>query len=246
LAYQISQNIFKLIFKVNTEKLVEYIEERCEIDQEYIDFVNEYMDENDGRYPFNEVMQNDSFKESRTNALYLQIAKSYPRYVELLEEKGFIDFPQMQIKTLDYLSRNPETVYKNILVDEFQDTDPVQMKIFEILMKHADSFTVVGDIDQSIYGFRGANKNYFEYLYNNYDDKVFKINLNINYRSTNQIIGLSEDYIKPQRAIGAKQDEAIGARDLDRNTYFLVNESSESEAKNIFEMIRYLHDTGRI
>jgi|GEM_PF-3025165 len=233
-------------FKVNTEKLVEYIEERCEIDQEYIDFVNEYMDENDGRYPFNEVMQNDSFKESRTNALYLQIAKSYPRYVELLEEKGFIDFPQMQIKTLDYLSRNPETVYKNILVDEFQDTDPVQMKIFEILMKHADSFTVVGDIDQSIYGFRGANKNYFEYLYNNYDDKVFKINLNINYRSTNQIIGLSEDYIKPQRAIGAKQDEAIGARDLDRNTYFLVNESSESEAKNIFEMIRYLHDTGRI
>ena len=233
-------------FKVDTDKLVKYIEERCEIKQDYIDFVNNYMDENDGKYPFGEIMQNNSFKESRNNALYLQIAKSYPRYVELLEEKGFIDFAQMQIKTLDYLIKNPETNYKSILVDEFQDTDPVQMKIFEILMKNADSFTVVGDIDQSIYGFRGANKNYFEYLYNNYDDNVYKINLNINYRSTNQIINLSEDYIKPQRAIGAKQDEAVGARDLDKNNYFLVNQSSESEARDIFEMIKYLYDTGKI
>lgn len=233
-------------FKVDTDKLVKYIEERCEIGQDYIDFVKEYMEKNDRKYPFSEVMRNDSFKQSRDNALYLQIAKSYPRYVELLEEKGFIDFAQMQIKTLEYLSENPETHYKNILVDEFQDTDPVQMKIFEILMKHADSFTVVGDIDQSIYGFRGANKNYFEYLYNNYDDNVYKVNLNINYRSTNQIISLSEDYIMPQRAIGAKQDAAIGARDLDRNTYFLVNESSESEAENIFELIRYMYDNGKI
>ncbi len=233
-------------FKVDTEKLVKYIEDRCEIGQDYIDFVKEYMDENDGRYPFSEVMHNDSFKQSRNNALYLQIARSYPIYVELLEEKGFIDFAQMQIKTLEYLSENPETHYKNILVDEFQDTDPVQMKIFEILMKHAESFTVVGDIDQSIYGFRGANRNYFEYLYNNYDDNVYKVNLNINYRSTNQIISLSEDYIMPQRAIGAKQDAAIGARDLDRKTYFLVNESSESEAENLFEMIRYMHDNGKI
>lgn len=141
-------------FKVDTGKLVRYIEERCEVKQDYIDFVNKFMDENDGKYPFNEVIQNDSFKQSRNNALYLQIAKSYPRYVELLDEKGFIDFAQMQIKTLEYLSKNPETIYKNILVDEFQDTDPVQMKIFEILMRNADSFTVVGDIDQSIYGFR--------------------------------------------------------------------------------------------
>ena len=233
-------------FKVDTDKLVKYIEERCEVGQDYIDFVNKYMEENDGKYPFGDVMQNDSFKQSRNHALYLQIAKSYPRYVKLLEEKGFIDFAQMQIKTLDHLGRNPETIYKNILVDEFQDTDPVQMKIFEILMRHAESFTVVGDIDQSIYGFRGANKNYFEYLYNNYDDKVYKINLNINYRSANQIISLSEDYIKPQRAIGAKMDEAVGARDLDRNTYFLVNQSNESEAADIFEMIKYLHDNGKI
>ncbi|ADC47034.1 ATP-dependent DNA helicase UvrD/REP family [Methanobrevibacter ruminantium M1] len=233
-------------FKVDSKKLVDYIERNTKIDPEYIDFVNEYMKENDGRYPFDEVMANDAYKKSRTNALYLQIAKSYPKYLELLDEKGFSDFDQMQIKTLNYLKTNPNTIYKNVLVDEFQDTDPVQMKIFEILMKNADSFTVVGDIDQSIYGFRGANKNYFEYLYNNYDDRVYKVNLNVNYRSANQIIDISEDFIKSQRAEGAKQDKALGARDLDRNTYFLVNENSESEAKAIFEMIRYLHDSGKI
>lgn len=233
-------------FKVNTEKLIKYITDHCEVSPEYIDFVNKYMAENDGEFPFKEVKQNDLYKKSRDNALYLQIAKSYPKYLELLEEKGFSDFPQMQIKTLDYLSEHPETIYKNILVDEFQDTDPVQMKIFEILMKHADSFTVVGDIDQSIYGFRGANKNYFEYLYNNYDDKVYKVNLNVNYRSANQIIDISEDFIKSQRAIGAKQDKAIGDRNLDRDTYFLVNEKSEDEAKSLFDMICYLHDSGKI
>ena len=53
--------------------------------------------------------------------------------------------------------------------------------------------------------------NYFEYLYDNYDNKVFKVNLNVNYRSSNQIIKLSEDYIKPQRSKNAKVDEAVGA-----------------------------------
>ena len=253
--YTIRQNeIYHLInkygeyatFKVNTEKLVKYISDNCQISQEYIDFVNRYMAENDGKYPFNEVKQNDSYKKSRENALYLQIARSYPKYLELLDEKGFSDFPQMQIKTLEYLKENPETIYKNILVDEFQDTDPVQMKIFEILMKYSDSFTVVGDIDQSIYGFRGANKNYFEYLYNNYDDNVYKVNLNVNYRSANQIIDMSEDFIKSQRAAGAKQDKAVGARNIDRNAYFLVNEKSEDEAQALFDMICYLHDSGKI
>ncbi len=233
-------------FKVNTDELVNYISENYKVQSDYIDFVNKYMDHHNGEFPFNEVKASNSFKESRKNALYLQIAKSYPKYLELLDEKRFSDFNQMQIKTLDYLKENPKTQYTNILVDEFQDTDPVQMKIFEILMKEAVSFTVVGDIDQSIYGFRGANKNYFEYLYNNYDDKVYKVNLNVNYRSANQIIHISEDFIKSQRTTGAKQDAAIGARNLDRDSYFFVSEGSENESKSIFNMISYLHDSGKI
>ena len=233
-------------FKVNTDKLVKYISDNFEVKSEYIDFVNNYMDNHNDEFPFAHVENKYSYRISRRNSLYLQIAKSYPKYIELLEENGFIDFAQMQIKTLDYLKENPKTQYKNILVDEFQDTEPVQMKIFEILMKQAKSFTVVGDMDQSIYGFRGANKKLFEYLYNNYGDNVYKVNLNINYRSTNQIIRISEDFIKSQRTNGSKQDAVIGARNLDRNAYFFVSQGFTSESNSIFNMISYLHDSGKI
>ena len=46
------------------------------------------------------------------------------------------------------------------------------MKIFEILMENAETFTVVGDIEQSIYGFRGSIENYFEKLYKKHSDKI--------------------------------------------------------------------------
>ena len=229
-------------FGVRTDELVEYINKNKPISQDYIDFVNDYMAEHDGAFPIKEIKANQKLKNSWYNARYIQIARSYPIYLDLLEKENFSDFAQMQIKALEYLRKNPKTTFTNILIDEFQDTDPVQMKIFEILMKNADSFTVVGDIDQSIYGFRGANKNYFEYLYDNYDNKVFKVNLNVNYRSSNQIIKLSEDYIKPQRSKNAKVDEAVGARDLDRNCYFLVNKTYQEEAEELFELIKYLLD----
>ena len=229
-------------FGVMTEDLVEYIEKNKPISEDYINFVKEYMEEHDNSFPYKEIKSNKKFKRSWYNARYLQIARSYPKYLELLERENFSDFSQMQIKALDYLRENPKTRFTNVLIDEFQDTDPVQMQMFEILMENAESFTVVGDIDQSIYGFRGANKNYFDYLYNNYDDNVFKVNLNVNYRSSNQIIKLSEDFIKTQRTAGSKVDAAIGARNEDRNSYFLVNNSHLGEAEEIFEFIKYLHD----
>lgn len=55
-------------------------------------------------------------------------------------------------------------------------------------MEHADSFMVVGDINQSIYGFRGAIENYFEKLNGKYGDNIEQKYLSTNYRSTNQII----------------------------------------------------------
>ena len=96
--------------------------------------------------------------------------------------------------------------YTNVLIDEFQDTDPVQMAIFERLMDNiksktdeVTSFTVVGDINQRIYAFRGSTKDYFKYLRENYRDDFEFMSLATNYRSTNEIIDISEDFIKHQR-----------------------------------------------
>lgn len=230
------------IFKVDTPKLVRHIEENNPISQEYADFVRRHMDENDGTFPRNKVEEN--YVASWYNAKYLQIARSYPIYLNLLEKEHKIDYGQLQIRALDYLKSAPKTRFTNILIDEFQDTDPIQMEIFEILMDNADTFLAVGDVNQSIFSFRGCDKNYFDYIYKNHSDKFLRKFLPINYRSTNEIIELSENFIRYQN--DNEKLDAIADRDVSRNVYYLGSENPFSEAKNIVEIVKYLYDNGKV
>ena len=231
-------------FKVDSDSLVAYIENSRPISQKYIDFVHEYMEENDGEFPRNKIKDNPAYENSWYNAKYLQIAKSYPIYLDLLRKEHYIDYGQLQIRALDYLKANPTTQYSNILVDEFQDTDPVQMAIFEILMDNADSFLVVGDINQSIFSFRGCNPDYFKYLNSSLSDRFERKFLPTNYRSTNEIIELSEEFIKSQN--DDKKINAIADRDISQNIYHLASEHPMHEAKNICEIIKYLYDNKKV
>lgn len=232
-------------FKVDTRKLVDYIKETHPISDNYLDFVHEYMKENDGKFPQDEIMDDDDLKKSYYNAKYLKIAQSYPEYLKLLERENLTDFALMQVKTLEFLEKEGETVYKNVLIDEFQDTDPVQMKIFEILMEHADSFMVVGDIEQSIYGFRGSIENYFEKLYLE-NENIEQKDLSTNYRSTNEIIDFTEDYIISQRSQNASKGDAVGDRNVNRDIYYMVSDDNKSEAEQIFNLIINLKDNKKI
>lgn len=241
-------------FNVDTDKLVEYIEENWPIDSGYPKYVHDYMEAHDGNFPRKDIdkKENKVYKDSWYNAKYLQIARSYPKYKELLDEVHAIDFNQMQIKALELLERSNDVEYTNVLVDEFQDTDPIQMKIFERLMDNiksrggTTSFTVVGDINQRIYGFRGSTKNYFKYLRDNFaEDFEFK-SLPTNYRSTNQIIDISEDFIKHQRDDKSPLQKPKYGRNVENNVYWLLNEDKASEARNIFEIIKYLKREGKI
>ena len=173
----------------------------------------------------------------------LQTAKAYPIYLKLLDAYNAVDYNTIQIKALNYLKQNPITQYKNILVDEFQDTDPIQAELFEVLVKNADSFTAVGDVDQSIYSFRGFFRDYFEEFYNKYDCKL--ISLDYNYRSTNNIIEASEMFIKPQRKQYSKK-HLIGSRTENKESYILENGDYTDEANKIFNLIKHLKDSGKI
>lgn len=233
-------------FNVNTKKLIEYIKKERPMTQEYVDFVKNYMENNDGKFPFDEIYENKDLKKSYYNAKYLRIAESYPKYLQLLEEKNYVDFSLMQVKTLELLQKDPNTQFTNVLIDEFQDTDPVQMEIFKILMENADSFVVVGDIDQSIYGFRGALNNYFYELYESHGDNIERKNLPINYRSTDEIIKFSEDYIKHQRSNYTSKDKAIGNRNVQRDMYYMVSDNNKSEAQQILDAIMHLKNNDKI
>lgn len=238
-------------FDVDSEKLIEYIEETRPVSQEYIDFVREYMEANEGKYPYDEVRENDEFKKSKYNAKYLQIAKSYEKYEEILEREKAIDFAHMQKNALEIVQRDDfKTRFTNILIDEFQDSDPMQMALFEKLMESAETFTVVGDINQSIYGFRGSNINPFTYLAKHHKDKFEFKSLPTNYRSTHEIIDISEDFIKHQRPEESALGKAECGRDVHNDIYYLITDFKKTrndeikpvkiEADNIFKVINYL------
>lgn len=240
--YQIPSVINKFdeytTFKVDIDGLIDYIKQTRPIDKEYVDFVNSFK-----FFPSKKVRENEKFKKSWYNARFLQTPKAYVKYLELLDLFNAVDYNTVQIKFLESLKENPETQYINILVDEFQDTDPVQAEIFEILLKNAESFTAVGDVDQSIYSFRGSFRDYFEEFYNKYNAEL--ISLNYNYRSTNNIIRTSEAFIKPQRKEYSKK-YLVGARNEDKASYILESLDPQEEAQKIFNLIKDLKDNGKI
>lgn len=240
--YQIPSVINKFdeytTFKVDIDGLIDYIKQTRPIDKEYVDFVNSFK-----FFPLKKVRENEKFKKSWYNARFLQTPKAYVKYLELLDLFNAVDYNTVQIKFLESLKENPETQYTNILVDEFQDTDPVQAEIFEILLKNAESFTAVGDVDQSIYSFRGSFRDYFEEFYNKYNAEL--ISLNYNYRSTNNIIRTSEAFIKPQRKEYSKKC-LVGARNEDKASYILESLDPQEEAQKIFNLIKDLKDNGKI
>ena len=88
-------------------------------------------------------------------------------------------------------------------------------------MENADSFMVVGDVEQSIYGFRGSIENYFKKLYDDHGDNVEKMDLSTNYRSTNEIIDFSEKYIHDQKIKHSSKSDADGARNVSRDIYYI-------------------------
>lgn len=240
--YQIPSVINKFdeytTFKVDIDGLIDYIKQTRPIDKEYVDFVNSFK-----FFPSKKVRENEKFKKSWYNARFLQTPKAYVKYLELLDLFNAVDYNTVQIKFLESLKENPETQYTNILVDEFQDTDPVQAEIFEIFLKNAESFTAVGDVDQSIYSFRGSFRDYFEEFYNKYNAEL--ISLNYNYRSTNNIIRTSEAFIKPQRKEYSKK-YLVGARNEDKESYILESLDPQEEAQKIFNLIKDLKDNGKI
>lgn len=117
------------------------------------------------------------------------LADSYSRR---LEELGAWDFDDLLLKTLSYLETHGEdesllTPFSNLLVDEFQDINPVQYRLIRAWNRTGRSLFVIGDPDQSIYGFRGADAGCFDRLGEDFP-QLRTIRLTYNYRSAPEIL----------------------------------------------------------
>ncbi len=129
-----------------------------------------------------------------------ELAEAYGRYDTLLWRAGFLDFGDLLALTHRLLTESPAVLrrlqqrFRYILVDEFQDTNPVQFKIVRRVVEEHRNLVVVGDDDQSIYRFRGAHlKNILEFREHYPEAK--EIVLRRNYRSTKQILARSRKLI---------------------------------------------------
>ena len=124
----------------------------------------------------------------------------YFKYQSILAESNVVDFDDLLAKPVilfrehkDILEKYQER-YKYILVDEYQDTNPVQYKLTKLLANKYKNIFVVGDMNQSIYGFRQADyKNIVNFEKDYKDCKVIK--LEENYRSTNNILNAANSVI---------------------------------------------------
>ena len=114
-----------------------------------------------------------------------------------------MDFDDLLIFTLQLLKNNETLLnyyqdqYKYILIDEFQDTNIIQYELIKLLASKHKNVFIVGDPDQSIYGFRGANYENYTYFLNDFKPKV--IVLDENYRSTMHVLNAANKLISNNR-----------------------------------------------
>lgn len=129
------------------------------------------------------------------------ITEIYAKYQEELKRSNSLDFDDLLIKTLHLFEEDKEVLsyysekFKYVHIDEFQDTNVVQYKIAKLLSSHHKNIFVVGDDDQSIYGWRGAKiSNILGFEDDFYGAKIYK--LEQNYRSTKNILNLANLIIR--------------------------------------------------
>ena len=134
----------------------------------------------------------------------LKIAKVYREYEAQLKANNALDFDDLLVKTVQLLQTQPDVRenyqerFRYIMVDEYQDTNTVQFKLVSLLAGKYRNLCVVGDDDQSIYKFRGANiRNILDFEKEYPDAKVIK--LEQNYRSTGNILNAANGVISKNK-----------------------------------------------
>lgn len=128
-------------------------------------------------------------------------AKVYFQYEKVLRKNNAVDFDDLLKRPVMLFLENEDILdkyqerYKYILIDEYQDTNEVQYKLVKMLASKYRNLFVVGDVNQSIYGFRWSNYKNILNFEKDYPDAV-SITLNQNYRSTNTILTAANNVIK--------------------------------------------------
>lgn len=132
----------------------------------------------------------------------VHLLQMYETYLNLLKQSKQLDFSMLQGQAYELVLKSSaaDAVFKHVIIDEYQDTNPVQEKLFFALARHHKNICVVGDDDQALYRFRGATVENFVRFKNRVKlylgIKADEFPLTVNYRSHHQIVALYQDYMQ--------------------------------------------------
>ncbi|MBS4980174.1 MAG: DNA helicase PcrA [Lachnospiraceae bacterium] len=177
-----------------------------------------------------------------------KIAEAYKEYERQLKANNALDFDDLLVKTVQLFQTEPEILeyyqerFRYIMVDEYQDTNTVQFKLISLLAAKYKNLCVVGDDDQSIYKFRGANiQNILSFEKEFENTKVIK--LEQNYRSTSTILDAANAVIKNN--VGRKAKSLWTENGEGEKIQFRQFDTAYDEAEYIVGDIRERVDHGK-
>ncbi|QOP41903.1 ATP-dependent helicase [Sulfurimonas marina] len=198
------------------------------------------------RYKNSLMTSDDAYKQAELFN-YKQIAEVYGEYEKYLHENNLVDFDDLIALTYKLLEENKELAeatsqkYQYIMIDEYQDTNELQLKLLQKLCMTHNNICVVGDDDQSIYGWRGAHiRNIMEFDEDFEGTNVFK--LQENYRSRSPILKVANALIEHNRSRLGK--ELIATRGEGEEVSTLNSQDENEEARKVAAAIQKLLDAG--
>lgn len=195
----------------------------------------------------NSLMSPSEVKATAQLKLYQEIAQIYEDYENYLEKNNLVDFddllllPYKILKNNENLAKQISQKYQYIMVDEYQDTNELQYRLLRLLCSSHNNLCVVGDDDQSIYGWRGATiKNILNF--SDHFENSLVIKLEDNYRSTDTILNHANQLIEHNRdRLGKK---LIGTRIKGDSIRIYESNDENDETRKIVEDIKKLIDSG--
>ena len=188
----------------------------------------------------NELMSPAEYMKSAIGSYEKGLARLYELYQSALKKNNALDFDDLICRSVELFEKCPEVLdyyqnrFKYIMVDEYQDTNTAQFRLIYLLAQKYKNICVVGDDDQSIYKFRGANiENIlsFEERFEN----VKLIKLEQNYRSTGNILDAANAVIKNNRGRKDKRlwTEGESGENIELRQFQTANEEADNIIKDI-------------
>ncbi|HKM20344.1 MAG TPA: UvrD-helicase domain-containing protein [Candidatus Dojkabacteria bacterium] len=175
------------------------------------------------------------------------VAEIYPKYQKQLQSQNAVDFGDLLYLTVKLLDENQKVrekyqeKFQYLLIDEYQDTNTVQYKFAKIISEKYKNICVVGDDDQGIYAWRGADIKNIQSFENDFDN-VNVVKLEQNYRSTKNVIKaavavIQQNYSRVDKALWTDNSEG------DKITIYQAMDQ-EDEAEYVVNNIRLLQQQG--